>query len=78
MEINRNHPFQTKLPNAVIDAPSPSKPPASADTQMVNQGEKVTLSSKALQLSQQDKEGLMTPMSGGGTELPPWPPEDES
>lgn len=78
MEINRNLPFQPKLPNAVIDTPSQSKPQANADNQMVNQGEKVTLSSQALQLSQQDKEGLVTPMSGGGTELPPWPPEDES
>ncbi len=78
MEINRNLPFLPKLPNAVIDTPSQSKPPANADNQMVNQGEKVTLSSQAVQLSQQDKEGLATPMSGGGTELPPWPPEDES
>lgn len=43
-------------------------------------GEKVTISSEAIQLLKSDvqDETILTANSGGGTTLPPWPPQDNT
>lgn len=79
MEINRNLQFAYKQPStSVIDAPLQSGIVNNVAKGAAIQGEKVTLSTAAVRLSQKEQDGVMTPMTGGGTELPPWPPEDET
>lgn len=73
MEITKSTLVQTQAQYSNKPT-SKDVPTMSEAAKPASNSETVTLSSAALELL--NKEGLATPMFGGGTTLPPWPPEE--
>lgn len=73
MEITKSTLFQTQA--QYTNQPANKNTPTNSEIdKSAATTETVTLSSAALELL--NKEQPVTPMFGGGTTLPPWPPEE--